>query len=234
MNRNADDYRDNAIKLADRIGALVAAPLFDSDRFPSRMYQRGGLVTKEGKALPKSQWTWTYVPKLADRIRKLAGRPDMPYYLIGHSGGGQFLERLAGFVATGAQRIVAANPGSYVFPSADMAYPYGFGGLPGELAGDEGLKKYLAQPLTIYLGTADNKSDENLDESEQANAQGKTRFERGQNTFRAAEKLAKAKGWAFNWRLTQADGIGHDAKLMFSNAACDTALFGEKRAAKQR
>src|SRR5437762_3208612 len=39
VNRNADDYRDNAITLADRTGALIAAPLFDSERFPSRLYQ---------------------------------------------------------------------------------------------------------------------------------------------------------------------------------------------------
>ena len=34
--RNADDYRDDAIQMADRYHALVVAPKFDSDRFPNR------------------------------------------------------------------------------------------------------------------------------------------------------------------------------------------------------
>ena len=103
--RNADDYRDAAIPLADRNGGLVVAPLFDAERFPDRLYMRGGLLTKGGEVEPKEKWTWQYVPKLVDKVRRLEGRPDMPYYLLGHSGGGQFLERLAGFMPTDAQRI---------------------------------------------------------------------------------------------------------------------------------
>ncbi len=63
----------------------------------------------------------------------------MPYYLIGHSAGGQFLARTSAFVDTGAARIVAANPGTHLFPVKDAEYPLGFGKLPAELTRDEQL-----------------------------------------------------------------------------------------------
>ena len=114
MLRNADTYRDNAIGLADRFGVVVVAPLFDLKRFPNEAYQSGGLF-KKGELQPKEVWTWSLVPTLVDEVRKLEGQPKMPYYLIGHSAGGQFLCRLTGFVPTNAERIVAANPGSHLF-----------------------------------------------------------------------------------------------------------------------
>src|SRR5262245_15033225 len=96
MLRNADTYRDNAIGLADRHGALVVSPEFDQKRFNNEAYQSGGLF-KKGQLQPQDQWTWSLVPKLVDEIRKREDKPKMPYYLIGHSAGGQFLCRLTGF-----------------------------------------------------------------------------------------------------------------------------------------
>ncbi len=228
MDRNAEDYRDNAIELADRNGALIAAPLFDSDRFPSRQYQRGGLVTAEGQTRAASERTWHFVTPLAEAIRHLAGRPKMPYYLIGHSGGAQFLSRLAGFQNTEARRIVAANPGSLLFPTTEQDYPYGFGTLPAELRSDAVIKNYLAQPLTIYQGADDNVKDDNLDDSPPANIQGGNRWERGQHAFQAAQHLAKKNGWPCNWQIVPAKGVGHDGHKMFASPACDVALFGDK------
>jgi poly(3-hydroxybutyrate) depolymerase len=224
LTRKAESYRDNAVELAEGIGAVVAAPLLDAERFPTSLFQRGGLLTPEGKAAPRKQWTWQLIPKLVEAIRRQEGRPDMPYYLLGHSGGGQFLVRLAGFMPTEAKRIVAANPGSHLFPTRDLAYPYGFGGLPNELSDEKALKRYLAQPLSIYLGTADIQQDKNLDVSELANKQGPTRYQRGLNAFRSAEQLARRNGWEFNWRLVEAAGVGHSAKKMFDNSACARAL----------
>ena len=48
LDRNASTYRDDAGQLADRFCLLVAAPLFNRERFPTWRYQRGGVV-KDGK-----------------------------------------------------------------------------------------------------------------------------------------------------------------------------------------
>ncbi len=225
--RNADTYRDSARKLGDTLGAVIVSPKFDDKRFPTAKYQFGGLLTPSREAAPPEEWTWALIPKLADKVRQLEGRPDMPYYLIGHSGGGQFLVRLAGFQATDAKRIVAANPGSHLWPTEELTFPYGYGGLPASLRSDEVLRRYLAQPLTIYLGTGDIIADQYFDKSERAMKQGASRYERGKTAFRKAEALAKSRGWPFHWRLVEADGIPHDGKRMFEHPQCLKAIAVE-------
>lgn len=226
MNRNADDYRDNAIVLADAFGMLVVAPSFDTNRFPNEAYQRGN-VLKKGEPQPKSEWTYSYIPKLVEEIRRREGRADLPYYIIGHSAGGQFLVRMTGFLAGEPKRIVAANPGAHLFPTRARPFPYGFGGLPDELGNDAAIQRYLAAPLTLFLGTADT-GKENLDETADARKQGATRIERGRNCFHFAEAVAKKNGWPFNWSIVEVPGVGHDSKKMFASPQAHTALFTGK------
>jgi hypothetical protein len=223
-NRNADEYRDFGKGMADRFGALVAAPLFDNKQFPSEAYHNGGMF-KKGKLLPPEEWTGNMTPKIAAEVRRLEGRPKMPYYYFGHSAGGQFLSRISGFVYPGAVRIVAANPGGHLFPTRDLPYPYGFGKLPKELSDDDVIQLYLAQPLTIYVGTAD-KGKEQLPMGETAMKQGPNRYERGKNCFKMGQELAKQKGWSFNWRLVEAPGVAHDGKGMLDHPNVVEALFG--------
>ncbi|WP_406700788.1 hypothetical protein V5E97_18540 [Singulisphaera sp. Ch08] len=224
MLRNADEYRDHARAMGDRFGMLVVAPRFDAAQFGKGKYQQGGLF-EGNKLAPRENWAWNVVPQIANQIREQENRPDMPYYLIGHSAGGQFLVRLSAFVPTEATRIVAANPGSDLFPTPDLPYPYGFGGLPSSLVNEELLRDYLARPLTLYLGSADTVRDEDLDISSEADKQGQTRYERGKNAYRTAQKLARSKGWDFHWRLVEAPGVGHDHEAMFNASACRDALF---------
>jgi pimeloyl-ACP methyl ester carboxylesterase len=222
-NRNADEYRDWAKVIGDQLGAVIAAPHFDAKTFPSSLYQMGGLM-QAGKPRPRDEWTWSLVPKIADELRKREGRPDMPYHLIGHSAGGQFLIRLAGFVKTDAARIVVSNPGSLLFATTEMPFPYGYGQLPEELNGDAALQLFLAQPLTLYLGTGDTIQDKYFPKGPLAARQGDSRYERGKNAFKTAEALAKEKNWTFNWKVVEAEGVGHNAAEMFRNAKCPDAL----------
>jgi pimeloyl-ACP methyl ester carboxylesterase len=225
--RNADEYRDHAVGMGDRFQALIAAPKFDDQRFPKERYQRAGIIDSEGKAIPPDERTGAYIPKIVAEIRRRESKPNLKYYLIGHSAGGQFLERTSAFVQTGAERIVAANPGTHLFPVKDAAYPLGFADLPASLMSDEQLRFYLAQPLTLYLGSGDVVRDEYFAVDPASDAQGKTRWERGQNVFAAAKKLAQDIGWKFGWRLVVADGVDHDHEKMFNDEACRKALFGE-------
>jgi glycerophosphoryl diester phosphodiesterase/poly(3-hydroxybutyrate) depolymerase len=222
--RNADTYRDHSRDLADRLGALIAAPCFDLERFPIESYQQGGVV-RNGQAVPRDEWTFSLIPEIARAILEHEGRSGSPYYLLGHSGGGQFLERLTGFADTGAVRVIAANPGTHLWPTRDRPYPYGFGDLPSDIADDTALRRYLAQPLTIYLGTGDVEIDQHLDQSERALGQGEHRLARGRNTFEFAQRVAAERGWAFHWRLIEAQDVRHNHDAMFNDARCAAALF---------
>jgi len=223
--RNAEEYRNHAISMAEKFKAIVVAPRFDARWFNGDRYQRGG-VLRNGKPQPSNQWTFSMVPKLVSLVRTREGRPDMPYYLIGHSAGGQFLVRMAAFMPGDACRIVACNPGSYLFPTRDLPYGYGFANLPQSMGNDDALRSYLASPLTFYLGTDDTDVSENFDATSLAMQQGDNRIERGRACFLMAQKLAAKNKWAFNWRKIEAKGVGHSAPGMFSAREVEDAIFG--------
>ncbi len=226
--RNADEYRDDAAPMAERFQALIVAPKFDEARFPSRRYQQGGIRGPDSRAARPEDWTYAYIPKIAAGMRRRESKPDLPYWIIGHSAGGQFVTRMAAFQETGAERLVAANPGTDLFPTRELAFGYGFGGLPDELANDDRLRRYLAAPLTLYLGTADDHPDENFDASPAAMKQGPSRYDRGRECFRRGEALARERGWPFAWRLVLAPGVDHDHGKMFDHPQCEVALFGPR------
>lgn len=232
LNTNAPGYRDYAIRLAEHHGFLIIAPLFDRKRFPVWRYQTGGLVRDQRAAgeftvEPESRWMGVTLLSIIDSVRDAEGRPGLGYSLIGHSAGGQTLSRLAAFMPHAARQIVIANPSTWVWPSREERFPYGFGGLPGNLADDAALQRYLAQPLTLLLGAADNRRDADLNVSAGAERQGANRLERGQNLFKAAQQLAQRRGWTFNWKLVEVPAVGHSARLMFGSAEAAAAFAAE-------
>jgi cyanophycinase len=224
LNRNAEDYRDNAIALGDRFQALIVAPALSLEQFPSEAYQRGG-ITRDGKAQAMEQWTFQFISDVVSSVRSRMGREQLPYYLIGHSAGGQFLNRLAAFLPGEAVRIVATNPGTLIFPDRQFSFPFGFDGLPKKWSDDAWIKSYLAAPLTLYLGTADTEAG-NLDVTPEAMRQGGTRIERGRACYERGAALARERGWPFGWTLVEVEGIGHSSAQMFAHPRAQEALFG--------
>ena len=100
------------------------------------------------------------------------------------------------------------------------------------MSDDDAIRRYLASPLTIFLGTADDLRDDDLDKSRDADRQGADRLERGRNAYEEGRKLATRNGWAFSWTLVEAPNVGHEARAMFDRPACEAALFGVQDAPK--
>ena len=232
LSRNIARYLGAAKPIADRRGLLLVVPLFDRARFPYWRYQALG-ITRQSRRITSGPmpveapdtWTSTLITGLIEEIRRLEGDPGLDYYLIGHSAGGQVANRMAAFGVHAARRIVVANPSSYLAPTSAARFPYGFGALPQSLSNDDALRRYLAQPMTILAGT-DDVADDNLDVRPPAMAQGATRYERARNVFDMARNLARARGWTFNWRLVEVQGVGHDVEAMYAGDPLDIALFG--------
>jgi len=229
--RNAQGYRNHAVALADRHGFLVVAPLFDRERFSTWRYQQGGMVrpsSRDGEGdlqlEPRAQWTGHQFLRIIETVRTLESAPRLPYYLLGHSAGGQTLSRFAAFIPHEARRIVIANPSTWLWPARDARFPFGFGGLPDELASDTVLQRYLAQPIIVLLGSADIEVTPDLNVSPPAMRQGANRYERGRNAYQAAQALAADRGWPFNWQLVEVPGVGHSAARMFRSSAALQAL----------
>ena len=223
--RNAEDYRNWSISLAEKHHAVVAAPFFGQDRFLGHLYSWGGILTKDGKPRERKNWSFPMATEVIQSILEREGDPKRDHYLIGHSGGSQFLTRYVAMEPVQAKRVVAANAGTYPFPRLDWDWGYGFGKLPGDLPKEDRFKKMVETPMTIYLGLADTvPSGENFDASAEANRQGKVRLERGRNFFEYGQKLAKEKGWKFNWTKVEVPNVGHDANLMINDLAMEEAL----------
>ena len=211
--RNATDYLEYAEQLAEKHCLLLAAPRFDAEHFSSRRYQRGGIM-KHGKPAPHGEWASTIVKRLVNWMRAYQGDPHLPIWLFGHSAGGQFLSRAAAFDAPdGIERIVVANPSSYVLPSLQERAPYGLAGIYSGETEEQALASYLAQPLTLYLGGRDT-GKRHLDKHPAARRQGKNRLQRGLHIYEQGRVAAQHLGVPFGWKLVVAPDVGHNARSM--------------------
>lgn len=221
--RGAESYRNAARDLADRACFVVYAPLFDEDRFPNWSYHRGG-VARRGEIQPSEEWTVNLVDDFIEWAREQEGRPDAPSYLFGHSAGGQFLSRVAAYaLPPDVERIVIANPSTYVVPDLEEDAPYGFDRLPEDMDPSDLLRDYLAAPVTIFVGLKDT-GDEDLTQNDAARRQGENRLERGRQVFEEARDLAEENGWPFGWRLVEAEGVGHSARQVLRSGDMTDAL----------
>lgn len=228
--RTAENYRDYAIDLADIEGFVVAAPLFDKDRFANHDYHFGGLFDASGNLKPASQWTTRFVALLADWVRMEETAPTLPYRCWGHSAGGQFLSRVAAFEEIEVERIVIANASTYVLPLLGSypdgeAAPYGMGGVYSRATEQEKLQAYLTAPVTIYLGTEDDDPDDpELTMTPEAQRQGEQRKDRGERTFALGQDQASALGCTFGWELVYAPQAEHSTSQMIHSLAVLKAM----------
>lgn len=225
--RAAEAYRDNAVGMADAHKRIVVVPLFDQERFPEWRYQFGGVFLPDSSFAPAAERTYAFIPRIVAYIRGREGNAALPYLLAGFSAGAQFVSRMTVFMDTDAERVIAMAGGSVVFPTRDLKFGLGFGGLPDELGNDERIKRYLALPMTVYIGTADTATAQ-LPMGE-AYAQGVHRYSRNIRWFNAAMDLAYERKWPFNWRLVIADGPGHSPRDMFDHPQIGNALFGHRK-----
>lgn len=227
LGRNAAGYRNSTRALGEQFGALVIAPLFDRERFPTWRFQHGGIVRRDSErslqAVAVSERTSALLKAVVDKIRAAEGAPDMPYVLLGHSAGGQFLSRIAALAPLDPVRIVIANPGTWLTPSLEERFPYGLGGLPDGLADASTLERYLTQPITVMVGTADTQTD-NLSMTPAAKRQGDTRHARALRVFAQAKAHAEALKLPFGWHLLEIPGVGHSARAMYEHPLAGSAF----------
>ena len=219
--RNADDYFDAWVALADSNNLLVIAPEFENkySRYTTNDYQEGNLFTFFGTKNPKSEWAYTVVENIFDHIKSANNISNSHYDMFGHSAGGQFVHRMVMIMpesrlATG----IAANAGLYSLPNETLPFPYGLKKTTVDL--DVALPKAYQKRLIILLGEKDN--DPSLGTfrtTELAMEQGAHRLERGTRFFHANEQLSKRNDWTFNWRIDTVNNVGHDYRKMSKSAA---------------
>jgi len=210
--RNADDYRDNWIALAEQFGFRVYAPEFDAKRFPGAAgYNLGGAGEAGARAFDAIEPLYEFLS--AER-----GLPDNGYFIFGHSAGGQFVHRFVCFANPQNLRLaISANAGWYTLPEGPFPWPYSLEGAP-EATCD--LADYFETPLLIALGDQDiDPGHRYLRRTPEALAQGPHRLARGLSFLETAKSIADARGLKLIWRVEIVEGIGHDNAGMAEAAA---------------
>ena len=219
VNRNGDDYRDNWIELAQKKNFLILAPQFSDEEYPSSLrYQQGNILREDGSPNDKSEWSVTAIDRIFDHVVLQQRLKAKDYVIFGHSGGAQFVHRMALlYPEARARLVITANAGWYTMPERSIAYPYGLQNTPIDEAT---LKTTLKQRVIVLLGEEDTDSEHrHLRRTPEAMAQGKHRLERGQAFFAHAQSKAADLGVPFRWKLVTVPNVAHENAKMAIAAA---------------
>ena len=72
VNRNADDYRDNWVELAEKYQVIVIVPEFSKEHFPgAENYNLGGMFDEGGEAVAEEKWSYSLIEPIFDQVKKI-------------------------------------------------------------------------------------------------------------------------------------------------------------------
>ena len=219
LGRNADEYRDQWVALAEAHRGLLIVPEFSNAQFPGGdAYNLGNVFNKAGDVRPRREWSYAVIEPVFDEVRRRFGSTRERYALYGHSAGAQFVHRYLFFVPEArVSQVVSANAGWYTFPDWTVGFPYGLGGTA---VSEATVRAVLQKPVVVLLGTADTDPEHpSLRRTPEANAQGAHRFARGEKFFATAEALAATWQVPFGWRKELAPQVDHSNEGMAEFAA---------------
>ena len=195
--------RDLGAPYAREHRLIVVAPQFLEDHYPGDSYDLGGMV-RGGALQPRKDWALLLIEHLFDHLRERWSLSVTRYDILGHSAGGQFVQRLVLFVPEARfRRAVASGAGTVAIPDARVDAPYGLGAV----AMDAGaLDRSLTRDFVVVVG------DRDIDEGPRPAvvlAQGKTRVSRAYRLFAAAHEAAVERRVTLAWRLRVVSGLDH-------------------------
>jgi len=218
VERNAQHYRDSWVENARRKHAILLVPEFSNEAFPgSDQYNLGAMFSPSGTLNDRSEWTFTSIERIFQRVKADANLRTATYSIYGHSAGAQFVHRMVLFMPEASiERAVAANAGWYTMPELNTPFPYGLKDAPitqGELG------TALERRLMILLGGKDtDENDKHLRNSPEAIAQGDNRLERGMKFFKNGQAEARELGVKCQWRTRVVPNVGHNSEGMSPEA----------------
>ena len=223
--RNADDYRDCWIEMANSNGFMVFAPEFNRTDFPTGdQYNLANIFYDGDNPSPETynsteKWTFSILDQLFDHIVKTFNGNQINFDAWGHSAGAQFLHRYVMYQPDSKSNIiVCSNAGWYTVPEKKIPFPYG---LSKSQLSDSTLKKAFLKKLYIHLGEEDTDSDSpSLRHNEIVDQQqGTNRRARGRYFYNTSEENAELLNSSFNWIKTEeVKNVGHDYELMAKDA----------------
>ena len=217
--RNADDYLETWITLADQKGVMVFAFEFSVDYYPmSTNYQTGFILDENGNLNNEDVWTFSVIEPVFDFIKTNLVNNTNSYNMFGHSAGGQFVHRFVQFKPNSRLNYaVSANAGWYTVPDTSVDFPYG---LKNAGISNEDLQNSYLKNLEIHLGQNDNDpNDPALRKTPEANLQGSHRLSRGRYFVNQSDSISQSLNFSSSWVKKELENIGHEQQKMAVFAA---------------
>ena len=254
--RNAQTYFADMVKAAADAGAtqntVIIAPHYqiaaDGPASGDAYWTNGGNNEwKDGDNAASSDATSSYAV-IDDIIGLLANKTRFPNLthiaVVGHSAGGQFVQRYAvgGRAPNQLQGVrvsfVVANPSSYLYFTTARpintglpkscpgynTYKYGLQSLNSYMSASSTqqlLNQYIGRNVTYLLGGDDIYQSNDIDQTCMAQVQGYNRLERGINYYSYIETSYPAAHHV----LSVVPGVGHDNAAMFDSPEGRAAIF---------
>jgi hypothetical protein len=224
VNRNAADYRDYWISMANSNKFMVFAPQFSDEDFSTGDAYNLANIFNDGDNPSsstfnaKEEWTFSVLDPLFEQIKSAVSGTQEKYNGWGHSAGAQFLQRFVLYLPNSKLDIaVCSNAGWYTVPEFSVDFPYGLkkGQLP-----NLDLKLALSKKLIIHLGTGDtDQNSPGLRHNSVVDAQqGASRLDRGRYFFAESQSTAQSLNTTFNWEKDEVFAVAHEAQKMANDA----------------
>ena len=219
MNRNADDYLETWISLADQYQIMVFSFEFSDYYYPnSTSYQLGYIRDFNQNFTNEDIWTFSLIEPVFDKIKTNLDYNGNTYNMFGHSAGAQFVHRFIQFKPLSrVNKAVSANAGWYTLPDITIDFPYG---LKGTSISSNDLENSFLKKLEIHLGQNDtNANDPSLNITDGANLQGAHRLSRGKYFIMNSDSIAQSMNFSSNWVKKEVPNVGHQQVNMAVFAA---------------
>ncbi|GIK37805.1 MAG: hypothetical protein BroJett011_16380 [Chloroflexota bacterium] len=214
---NAQYYLTAWIDFAEKHGYILIAPAFNQEDFSSRRgdHALSGYRGLFGREISADEW----VLRLVKAYQSAFGAANEPFYLYGHSAGGQFTGRFLVTHPESVKKAVITAAATYPQPNPGVAWPFGMGELHTDIAWDADTikhvdivpdrQKWLAAtqiPLTVIVGLNDTAE---LPSSLIPGQKGKNRCTIARNWIRDMAAFAEANGLESRFKLGIIPGRGH-------------------------
>ena len=222
--RNASDYRDYWISMANANGFMVFAPEFKEVDFPGGDGYQLGNVFDDGDNPssatynPTNEWTFSIIDPLFESVKSKVSGNQQTYDAWGHSGGAQFLQRFRLYLPNSKlNTAICSNAGWYTVPDILINFPYGI--KKGQLL-NSNLAIPFSKKLIVHLGLNDtDPNSAGLRHNTTVDTQqGLYRLVRGRYFFDTSISISQSLNNPFNWEKQEVAGVGHEAQLMANDA----------------
>jgi poly(3-hydroxybutyrate) depolymerase len=208
-------YIANWVDFAEDQGLILIVPAFNQEDFSSRLgdHAISGYRGLFGREIGADEW----VLRLVEAYQSEYGVSGTPFYLYGHSAGGQYVAR---FLVTHPERVkraVLSAAATYPQTTTQVVWPYGMGELHAEIVWDAETTrqvdivpdkdKWLAAtqvPLTVIVGLNDI-----VEVPYYPGQQGANRLIRARNWVGDMGALAAENGLKSHFEIEMIPGKGH-------------------------